>query len=642
MFNLFRSRAKAVRYLLGAVLVVIAASMVWFLIPGGGFGGFGGNQNTIATVGKEQITTQDLQRAIQNITQGRSLPKGLLAMYVPSIVNQLIETKAMAYQARQMGIHISDEELADSIQKQFSAALGRSFDMKTYEQILAQQDLTPQEFEHEQRESMLAAKLEQIEAQAAVVTDQEARAEYQRKNLQIGLEYVEFQDKDFASKVDKSPAKVKAYFDSHRSEFSIPEQRSGYLIVGATADFVQAAQISDAQLQQTYQENLGSYRFPERVKVRHILIKTQGNSPQAAAQAKAKAEDVLQKLQHGGNFADLAKKYSEDPGSAPKGGEIGWIVRGQTVKNFENVAFSLAPGQTSGLVQTEYGFHIIQVEAKQPAHTETFDEAKPQLLMNAKKQAAADDLGKAIEAARGEIMRNPSQAQAIAKKHNLQCYALANVTEQSPLPGLDQPGQVMSAIFAAPKGGVTETVNLDPQGKEAFAAVTTVTPAHDASYQQAQQEAMQKYVAAESLKLAKQAAVEAVARARKGDSLEAIAKGARLSVKTASPFTIDGAAEGIGSATMLASAFKDNVGGIVGPVAAQSSQFVCRVSQKIPADMSKFAASKADILQDLQTQRQNLQAPLFRDSIVTYLTRRGKIRIDADNYKRILDSYKNS
>lgn len=642
MFNLFRSRAKSVRYLLGAVLLVIAASMVWFLIPGGGFGGIGGNPDTIATVGKEQITAQDLQRAIQNITQGRSLPKGLLAMYVPSIVNQMIETKAMAYQARQMGLHISDEELADSIQKQFTAALGRSFDMTTYQQILAQQDLTPQEFEREQRETMLAAKLEQLEAQAAVVTDQEARAEYQRKNLQIGLKYVEFQDKDFASKVDRSPAKVKAYFDSHRAEFRIPEQRSGYLIVGATADFVQSAQISDAQLHQMYQDNLDSYRFPERVQVRHILIKFQGTSPADEAKAKAKAEEVLQKLQHGGNFADLAKKYSEDPGSASKGGEIGWIVRGQTVKNFENVAFSLQPGQTSGLVKTEYGYHIIQVEAKQQAHTETFDQAKPQLLMDAKKQAAADDLGKAIDAARGEIMRNPSQAEAIAKKHNLQCYALNDITAEGTLPGLDQPGQVLSAIFAAPKGGVTETVNLDPQGKQAFAAVTNVTAAHDASYQQAQQQALQKYVAAESLKLAKQAADTAAARARKGESLEAITKEAHLTVKTASPFTIDGAAEGIGSATMLASAFKDNVGAIVGPVAAQSSQFVCQVSQKIPADMSKFAASKADIVQDLQTQRQSLQAPLFRDSVVAYLTRHGKIRIDGDNYKRILDTYKNS
>jgi peptidyl-prolyl cis-trans isomerase D len=539
-----------------------------------------------------------------------------------------------------MGLRISDDDLATAIRSQFTAALGRSFDMKTYQAILAEQGLTPQQFESEQREQMLAARLENIEAQSMVVTDQQARAEYQRKNLKVGLDYIEFQGKDFVSNVDKSPAKVKAYFDSHRSEFQIPEQRNVDLITGSTADFVQSAQISGTQLQQMYQDNIDSYRFPERVQVRHILIKTQGTSPQDAAKAKAKAEDVLTQLQHGANFADLAKKYSEDPGSASKGGELGWIVRGQTVKNFENEAFSLKPGETSGLVQTEYGYHIIQVEAKQAAHTESFDEAKPQLLAEAKKQAAGDDLAKAIQAAHNEIARNPSQAEAIAKKYNLKFYSLNKITSASTLPGVNSQPAVINAIFAAPRGGVTDVVTLDTQGKDAFAVVTNVMPARNAEYAEVQQEVAQKYVAAESMKLAHHAAAQAADRARKGESLEAIAKQSHLSVKTASPFTIDGAAEGIGSATLVEPAFQDEVGAVVGPVAAQSSEFVCRVSQKIPADMSKFSDSKDAIVQDLTTQQQNIQQPLFRDSVVAYLTQRGKVRINGDTYKRVLDSYK--
>jgi peptidyl-prolyl cis-trans isomerase D len=642
MFNLFRSRAKSVRYLMGAVLLVIAASMVWFLIPGGGMGGFGGNPNVIATVGKEQITTQDLQRAIDNITRGRSLPKGMLAMYVPSIIEQMIGTKAMAYEARHLGMQVSDNELAAAIREQFTAALGRSFDMQTYEQILAQQNLTPQEFEREQREAMLAAKLEHVEAQSALVTDQEARAEYMRRNLKIGLDYVEFQAKSFVPKVDQSPAKVKAYFDKHRSEFRIPDQRDAALIGGASADLVQGEQISDAQLKQTYQENIDSYRFPQRVKVRHILIKFSGTSPQDEAKAKTKAEMVLQKLQHGGDFAKLAKQYSEDPGSASKGGEIGWIERGQTVKNFEDTAFSMNAGQTSGLVKTQYGYHIIQVQAKQAAHTESFEEAKPTLLLQAKKQAAADDLEKAIDAAHAEITNNPAQAEAIAKKHHLKYYALNNVTNASTLPEVNGAPSMINAIFAAKAGGVTEVVTLDTQGKAAFAAVRKISPAHNAEYKQVQQQVLQKYVAAESAKLAKEAADQAAARARKGESLKAIAKEAHLQVKTASPFTINGAVEGMGSATLIASAFHDKEDAIVGPVSAQDSQFVCQITQKIPADMSKFETSKDSIVQDLTSQQQNVQGPLFRDSVVAYLTQHGKVRIDADNYKRVLDSYKNS
>jgi hypothetical protein len=110
-------------------------------------------------------------------------------------------------------------------------------------------------------------------------------------------------------------------------------------------------------------------------------------------------------------------------------------------------------------------------------------------------------------------------------------------------------------------------------------------------------------------------------------------------VKTAAPFTIDGAAEGIGSAATLSAAFKANVGDIVGPVAAQSSQFVCKVSQKIPADMSQFAKDKQAIVQSLIQQRRSLQEPLFRDSVMNDLKRRGKIKINEANLQKIIASY---
>ncbi len=254
---------------------------------------------------------------------------------------------------------------------------------------------------------MLGARLENAESQSLIVSDADARAEYERKNLKVGLEYIQFDPKDFASKVNKDPAAVKAYFDKNRSLFRTPERRDVDLIVGSTVDFLQGANISDAQLHQQYQDNIDSYRTPERVRVRHILIKTQGKSKEEQAKLKARAEDVLKQLQHGGDFAELAKKYSDDTGTAVKGGELGWITKGQTVPNFEKTAFGQNPGQTSGLVETEYGYHIIQTEEKQAAHTQTFDEVRPQLLMDAKKQVANDTLEKAVENAHSEISRAP-------------------------------------------------------------------------------------------------------------------------------------------------------------------------------------------------------------------------------------------
>jgi len=640
MFDLFRSREKSVRILLGALLGLVALSMLIYLIPGGPSGPGGSGQNVIAAIGDDQVTTVDVQRAVERLTRNQTnLPKGLLAMYVPSIVNQLIEEKAMAYKAREMGLQVSDQELADAIQSQFTTELGGKFDMNIYQEVLQQQGMSVADYEKERRQAMLGARLENLELQSLIVSDQDARAEYAKKNLKVGLQYVELLAKDFLPKVNRDPAVVKAYFDKNRSLFRVPEKRDFDLIVGTTADFIQAANIPDDQLQKEYQDNIDSYQLPERVKVRHILIKTQGRPKEDAPKLKAKAEDILKQLQNGGDFAELAKKNSDDPGSAVKGGELGWIVRGQTVPNFEKTAFSLKPGQLSGLVETEYGYHIIQIEDKQAAHTQTFDEVKPQLLADAQKQAGAENLKNAVEAAHAEIVNKPADAEAIAKKYNLKFFKLTDFANNASMPEVNTQPEVMNAIFSAPKGGVTGVIDLENQGKEALAVITNVAPAHNAEYAEAQNDVLQRYMMAESTHLAEEAAKDAAARARKGESLDAIAKEYGVSVKTAVPFTVDGAAEGIGAASLLASAFRANVGDIVGPVAAQSGEFICRVSEKTPADMSQFAKNKDAIVQSLTQQRQTLQQPLFRDSVVSELRRRGKIKINQAALERMVGSY---
>jgi peptidyl-prolyl cis-trans isomerase D len=641
MFNLFRSREKSVRIVLGAMLVLVAASMLVYLIPGGlGGGSNAAGDNVVAAVGSEKIMTTDVQRQIQRLTQGQTnLPKGILAMYIPTIVNQLVEQKAMAYKARELGLTISDQQLGDTIQSTFAAQTGGKFDLQMYQMFLSQQGLTVTDFEREQREEMLGMQLENLERQSIVVSDQDARAEYQRKNLKVALQYIKFEGKDFAAKVNKDPAAVKAYFDKNHGQFRIPEKRDVQLVVGTTADYMQSAQVSDAELQKNYQEEIDSYRTPERVKVRHILIKTQGKPKEDVPKLKAKAEELLKELKNGANFADLAKKNSEDTGSAEKGGELGWIVRGQTVPNFEKTAFSLKPGELSGVVETEYGYHILQLEDKQAARTQTFDEAKPQLLMESKKELAADNLKKAMDAAHSEILRTPAQAEAIAKKYNLRFFKVAQMTTSTPLPEVNAQPQLANAIFATPKGGTTDVVDTDNQGKSAFATVNNVIPARNAEYAEVQNDVMQRYATAEADRLAQEAATHAADRARKGKNLEAIAKEYGLTVKTASPFTVDGAAEGIGAATELSAAFKANVGSIVGPVASQGGQFVCRVSDRLPADMSQYASNKKATVESLEQQRLQIQQPLFRDSVVADLKRRGKVKLNEATISRIVGSY---
>lgn len=640
MFDLFRSREKSVRILLGVLLGLVALSMLVYLIPGGPGSGGISSQNIVAQIGGDKITTTDVQRAIQNVTRGQTnLPKGLLAMYIPTIVNQLVEEKALAYKARELGLNISDQELSETIQAEVGPALGGKFDMAIYQQALAQQGMTVPDFERNRRDALMATRLEQTEMQSLIVSDQDARTEYARKNLKIGLQYLDFEGKDFTSKVKQDAALLKTYFDKNRAMFRTPEKRDFSLVVGGVPEFLQAAKISDDQLRKEYQDNIDSYRVPERVKVRHILVKTQGKAKDEAPKLKAKAEDLLKQIKGGANFADLAKKNSDDPGSGANGGELGWIVRGQTVPNFEKSAFSLKPGELSDLIETEYGYHIIQAEEKQTAHTQTFDEVKPQLLAEQQKQVGAQDLKKAIDAARAEVARNPAAVESIAQKYNLKFFKATNFATTDTMPGVNSAPDLTNAVFAAAKGGVTNVVDLNTQSKDAFAVVTNVTPAHNAEFSDVEKDVAQRYTTAEALRLSQEAAKEGAARARKGESLEAIGKSFGIAVKTAAPFTVDGAAEGIGSASILSAAFTSNVGDVVGPVAAQSGQFVCKVSEKSPADMGQFAKNKDEIVQSLSSQRQTIQRPLFRDSIVSDLKHRGKIKTNQEAINRMIGSY---
>jgi peptidyl-prolyl cis-trans isomerase D len=221
----------------------------------------------------------------------------------------------------------------------------------------------------------------------------------------------------------------------------------------------------------------------------------------------------------------------------------------------------------------------------------------------------------------------------------LKFFKVDSYVPGSPLPELNAEPTLTSAITGAQKGGVTEVSNIQAQGKAAFVVVTNIIAPRDSQYAEVEADVQQKYTATESSRLAQDAAKSALERARKGESLQAIAKGYGLTVKTAAPFTIDGAAEGIGSATLLESAFKAKAGDAIGPIAAQGGEFICKVTTKTEADMSQYAANRDSIVQGLQSQKQSIQEPLFRDSVVSELKRRGKIKLNQDAINRMVGSF---
>jgi hypothetical protein len=240
-----------------------------------------------------------------------------------------------------------------------------------------------------------------------------------------------------------------------------------------------------------------------------------------------------------------------------------------------------------------------------------------------------------METARDQVAKTPAKAQEIATGLGLQFFKMDGMASGATIPEINDP-QLSSAIFATPKGGVTDVVNADKQGKSGFAVINNVIPARPAEFAEVQDQVAARYNTDESNRLAAEAANAAGARAKKGESIEAIAKDYGLTVKTAAPFTADGAAEGIGSGSQLSAAFAAKAGDIVGPVTVGSSEFLCRVTDKMPADMSQFAANKSAIVDGLVQQRQQVQGPLFRDSIVAELKKHGKIKMNDATISRLI------
>ena len=641
MFDLFRSRAKAVRYLLGGLLMIVALSMVVTLVPGWGSSTGSADDNVVAEVGKDTITTRDVQNDLQALLRNKQIPAELIPVYAPQYIDQMITERAVAYEARRMGFTVPDSELAATIRSLLPRFFnnGQLIDRAAYEQFLEQQGLTIPEFEANLRKQLLLKRLQDLALEGIVVTPAEAEKAYKEKNENIKVELISFKPDDLKSQVQIAPDELVKYYNSNKEEFRQPEKRDVALLVADEQKIASTIEVPEAQLRAAYNSRRAEFQTPERVHVEHILLKTTDKSKAEIDKIHAQAEDILKQLKNGANFADLAKKYSEDPGSAEKGGDLGWIVRGQTVKNFENAAFTLQPNQLSNVITTEYGFHILKVLEKQQARIQPFEEVKDKLAADVKKQLVYDRMQTAIDKARTALEKNPGQIQQIANQYNLEQLNVPGYIPGQPVPQIGTSTELGTALAGLSKGQVSPVFQPSPD-KLAIAEVTGVTPSQIMPFDEARDRIRAKLVTMKAQTLASERAQQAADKLRAGADFKAVAKELGGEVKTPPQFTMEGAVEGVGSAATFAPAFNQPVGTVVGPLNVVNQEVVAKTLEKIPVDMSKFAADRSQIILDLKRKKAQERQELFYDSIVANLIREGKVKKHNDVIKRLVASYR--
>ena len=641
MFDLFRRRDKAVRYLLGGVLVMIAFSMVVTLIPGFGSSGRTDERNdTVAKIGDDKITVRDAVMSIQNVMRRQNVPPSAVKSLVDNFMDSMISSRVMALQANKMGLGLSDKDLAETIRSRVPQLFpnGQFMGRDAYEAFLAQNGMNVAEFEQNVRRSIAIERMGKMIEDSVVVTDPELMAEYKASNDKVKIEYISLGEDTVQKSIQLTDADLKAAYDKDPSAYNHSVRYSYSLLVLDEARTASLFPVNDNDLRKLYQSAPERYRQPERVKVRHILFKTTGKSPAELTKIQAHAADVLKQAKSGGNFAELAKKNSEDS-SKDAGGDLGYILRGQTVKDFEASAFSLKPNEISNLVKSEFGYHIIQVLEHQEPHMQPFEEVRDQLKVEFNKDAAGAKLHTNADLARAELIKSPSQLDAVASKYAGVVLRGDKVDQRHVFPELGSSSEVMAALTSMKKGDVGSVITLQ-NGRLVIPVLRDTHPVERMTFEEAKDILRQSESARRATEQFGQKflALSTAAKAPNAD-FASLAKTYGAETKTTAEFGRSGFVEGLGAASAFGEAFTAPVGTVVGPVSLDRKRVYFRVKEHLDADTAKFTAERSALVDRLRQKKARERMDLFEAGLLEEMVRKGTVKIYEDARSKVVASF---
>lgn len=626
MFDIFRSRDKIVRYMLGGLLVVVAASMVTYLIPGFN-SGTGTTAATAFEVGDQKFTVQDVQTAFNRLVQSQHMTPETSDVYFPQFVDNMIQARAAVYEASRLGLTPTDDEVLTAMMASYPQFFPNGvFQKDQYEAYMAQQGTTIQESLDDLRGQLALRKLQDALLGSVIVSPKEVEDEFTRKYEKAKVQYIAFPPAKFKDDVKVTDEDVRREYERTKNQRMVPQQFNFQVLVIEQDKVESTIQVSDDQLRAAYAASMDNFRTPDRVKARHILIKTDGKSDSEKKALLAKAEDVLKQVKAGGNFAELAKKYSEDPGSAQNGGDLGFLAHGQTVPEFDKTIFELKPGETSGIITTQFGYHIIQVLEKEPAHVKPFEEAKATLIDGVRKQSVTDKMQSLAEQARAELLKNPKDAAGIAKKLGIDVVSVPKASPGDPIPTLGVAPEISTPLAEMKPGDVSQVLTL-PANRLAVFTVLETFPAHVADYDDVKASIKDQLINAQAGQIAIKKAQEAADRLRMGEDIQKVAKSMKLDVTTSSDFGRTDAVEGLGEAAYLGDAFSSPVGTVLGPTFIQGRMVVSKILQKTPANMAALPAERESLLREIKRKKANDVNDMLLDSILNNLENQGKVKV---------------
>jgi peptidyl-prolyl cis-trans isomerase D len=626
MLDIMRRKTR-LKAILWVVIASLGLGMLLFFVPGINMENVT-SDGSAASVDGKTIPMKDfineyrrLIKRYSNNGKNKTDAETLKALGIPKrLLDQLITSKVVEVVANRIGIDVTPAEVRQAIETApYLQDQGKFIGVERYKALLAANDLTVEDFEENVRTEQLQKKVRAVVTDALDVSDSELRQEFSKANQQTQVVYALFKKDDFKKRVKATDADLRAYFDAHKTDYQMKEKRKAQYLLVRFAQLLPDVKVTDQELMDEWSKS----PHEDMVEAAHILLKV--DDPSKDAEAKAKAEGILKQIKNGADFAELARKNSQDTASAAQGGMLPPFSKGQMVKEFEDAAFALKPGETSGLVHTQYGYHIIRV-LKHETPTLEADRGRMMLSIRVKK---SQELAKAKAEEALKIVEKSKDLGTAAKSLGI----AAEIKETAPFQKDDNAFDLgISQTF---KDEVFRLKEINSIGKVvehplgyAIPKLIEVQPPKPGDFAQSRSKVEPDYIEAKSKELMAADAKKLSASARAQGNFEKAAKEMGLTVKTSQPFNISAAPDPeIGSNPEFNQlAFSLEPGAISDPLLLLDKEAVFQVKSRTPFDEAAFQKQKPELRSRMLQTNQDAFFEDYIRKVTNELEKDGKIR----------------
>jgi len=629
------------RWLYVFLWLVIAAFIILY-IPALQDAGQGTPGETVVTVGGLPVSVGEFQQTYRRqrqlydrLYQGRLDENTLRQMGLEEqALEGLVSDRLVELESRRLGVTVSDEALARAIatSPEFQDD-GRFIGTAEIRRRLELQGLSEEDLEHSLRRQLLRASLESLVGASVSVSEAEVEREFRRRTEQVKLEYVLADAARFKAAIQPGEDEIKARFEAKKEAYRIAEKRVVSYVLLDRATLQPQVAVTDRDIELYYQDHREEFRQEEEACASHILVKVKaGEAPDGHAEAEAQsiAQGLLDQVRAGGDFATLAKKYSEDQGSAQNGGDLGCFAPGRMVPEFDDAVFALQPGQVSELVKTSFGYHVIRLASKRESTVLPLAQVKERIRASVT-DLKVRDLGEQKSQGMADALAKGKSLEEAAKAQGLTVQKSAPFARGETPPVLASPVLVTRVFGLKPGQAEKEGLAL-PQGA-AFLSLLEIQPPRMPPLAEVRDKVRADLVSEAAFAEARSAAAGVQAKAEKL-GLEKAAAAAGLVRKETPALTGRGQALGdLGTGAALEeAAFSLPEKTLSDPVRTTSGWAVLRVLEKKAFDPAELAKQKGQLAASL---RQQKQQELFRAFVVAARDRY-EIARDAKAYRRAL------